>query len=119
MRKTMVTLVASGLMAGLLSTGCETAIQKVVENEREVIITSHREMTEGRVKDRPDVEKYKIEIEQEIENNQEKISEIKSNMIEAGPVAIKRYGSTMHLLQHQNRDLKRALEEFPTSERTE
>jgi hypothetical protein len=119
MRKTLITLVASGLMVGLLSLGCETASQKVVENEREVIITSHSEMTEGILKDRPDLEKYKSEIEQEIENNQEKIGEIKSTMIETGPLAIKRYASNMHLLQHQNRDLRKALEEFPAGERNE
>jgi hypothetical protein len=105
-------IIALGLIAGFLFAGCDTASVKKNEIDKKKIIAVQQELKEARIAYLAVWRNFKIETEQEIELNQKKIAVLKEIMVDAGPIAIKKYRIRMYALQRTNRELQMALEHF-------
>jgi hypothetical protein len=119
MEKYKFIIIALGLIVGFLVAGCDTASVKKNDIDRKKIIAVRQELKDARIAYLAVWHKFKLETEQEIELNQKKIDVIKDIMVDAGPMAIKKYRIRMYGLQRTNRDLQMTLEHYTNDGRTD
>lgn len=109
MKSSIVVLAATGLLAGILISGCASS------SDREVA-TSKQEAREARAEHRAEWKAFKRESEQKIDANQAKIDEFKEKMDNAGPERKARYADRVAKLEQKNSDLRKRLEGYQDRE---
>ncbi len=118
MKKTIISYaIASSLISGVIFTGCQSASQEE-ENAKENVQDAKEELKEVRDDANKEAQKvasaeewnaFKIETEEKIRNNENRIAELKMKMNKPGKILDGLYEKRIETLEQRNNELKARL----------
>jgi len=103
---------AVGLTAGALLTGCWKQSEQTVGTPAEAVGEAKQEIKDTRSGFASEWRTFKSESQQAIASNEVKIDSLKQKMARAGRTVSEKYSRNVAVLEQNNRDLKRKLEEY-------
>ena len=105
MKIKIFTFAVIGCMAGIFFAGCE----KTPEQKAEVV---NQELKDAKADYRAEWQKFKIDSEEQIKANEDRIDAFKEKMKKADSKIKTKYKKAVAELEQKNRDLKKKLEEY-------
>jgi hypothetical protein len=105
MKNKIFTFAVLGCIAGIYFVGCEKTPEQKVEK-------ANQELKDARADYRAEWQKYKIDSEEQIKSNEDRIDAFKAKIEKADRKTKAKYNKAMAELEQKNRDLKRKLEEY-------
>lgn len=122
MKKSILFLAVSTLMAGMLGTGCKSNTEKEAEAEAEAIEATHEakqdEMIDEQISDndKAEWENFKNETEAKIKANEQLISDLKLEIKNSNKKYDDAYLKNIDLIEKRNADLRLKINGYENSE---
>ncbi len=112
MNNSILVFAVIGSLAGILLTGCEKTAERKVEDAKETLGDAKQGLKDDQTKYLAEWQTFKSESEQTIEANEKRIDAFKDKMDKAGRKAKAKYSKEVAVLEQNNRDLKKKLEDY-------
>jgi predicted nucleic acid-binding Zn-ribbon protein len=112
MKHRMMTLAVTGLMVGLLSTGCEKTAEQQVQSNNEKVGDAKQELKDAQTDLKVEWQKFKTASEEQITKNENRITAFKEKMEASGAKSKTKYNKEIAKLEQKNRELKQKLDDY-------
>lgn len=112
MKNSIFILAATGFMAGTLLTSCEKTTEQKLEGVKQKIGEVKQDLKDRRSEYLADWQSFKRESEKTLEANEKRIDAFNDKMDKVGPKAKAKYSKEVAILEQNNRDLKKKLDDY-------
>ena len=116
MRKSILALAAFALMAGAMSTSCNSSSQKV-DDAQNSVKEARQDLDAANKEYLAEIENFRVEMAARIDANDKRIAELKANLVHEKKEARADYKKRIDALEQKNRDLKKEMDEYKATGR--